>query len=281
MVGDTANIAFVFYTALAAVIGLLLGSFFNVLVWRMPRGESVISPRSRCPSCGRTIRAHENIPLLSFVLLRGRCAGCTAAISWRYPAVELLTGCATVALWLLVLWPAVLEQASPWLLALRCAQAALLLLLIPMSLIDLDHLIIPDAFTLPGLAIGLSLALLPGGITPLDSLLGALAGGGSLLFFGKLGELLFRKGEGMGGGDIKLMAWAGALWGWQPVLLAILFASFTGAIAGGLLFLSRLLPRDHRIPFGPFLGLGLWIAVLAGGPIVRWYLYSAESLFFR
>lgn len=280
MIGNAADIAFTLYVILAALVGLMLGSFFNVLVWRMPRGESVIRPRSKCPACGRPIRAHENIPLLSFVLLRGRCAGCREPISWRYPAVELFTACASVAVWLLVVWPAVLQHASPWLLALRCGQAAMLLLLIPMSLIDLDHMIIPDAFTLPGIVIGLGLAMLPGGTTPLGSLLGVVAGGGSLLFFGKLGEVLFRKGEGMGGGDIKLMAWAGALWGWQPVMLAILFASFTGAIAGGLLYVSKLLPRDHRIPFGPFLALGLWIAVLAGASIVRWYLQSTESFFF-
>ena len=268
------------YNVLFVLVGLLLGSFFNVLIWRVPRRESIVRPRSHCPSCGRTIRAVENIPVFSFVLLRGRCAGCGERISWLYPAVEILTAGATLTVWLLLLKPAVMQHAPLPLLVLRCVQSAALLLLIPMSIIDLQHLILPDAFTLPGLAISLGLAFMPGDITPVQSLVGLLVGGGTLLVFGKIGELVFRKGEGMGGGDIKLMAWVGALWGWQTAALTILIASFVGALVGLTLFLTRALPRDHRIPFGPFLAAGVWASALAGASLVGWYLSLTEGLLF-
>ncbi len=266
--------------AVVAWLGFVLGSFFNVLIWRMPRAESIIHPSSQCPSCGRRIRAHENIPLLSYALLRGKCAGCGVRISPRYPLVELATGIATIVLWLTVLRPALARQMPLAELIPLCVQTATLLLLIPISLIDLDHMIIPDGFTLPGLLLAFGLSWLPGGITPIGSLIGLFTAGGILLLFGKAGELLFRKGEGMGGGDIKLMAWVGALWGWQTALLAIFLASFVGAFVGILLVAVRSLARDHRIPFGPFLAVGIWAAVLAGEPLVEWYLSITRSMVF-
>jgi len=183
-----------------------------------------------------------------------------------------------VALWFTLLRPAVQMHASPVELAVLSVQAAVLLLLIPISLIDLDHMIIPDAFTLPGIVVAFGFSWLPGGLTPVQSLIGLLAGGGILLFFGKVGEILFKKGEGMGGGDVKLMAWAGALWGWQTALLAVFFASFVGALVGVALLALRSLARDHRIPFGPFLAAGLWVAVLFGDAIVRWYWGLSERM---
>lgn len=266
------------FSAIATVTGLILGSFFNVLIWRLPRRLSIISPPSHCPSCNRQIRPWENIPLISYALLRGRCAGCRGRISPRYPLIEALTGVGALLVWLFMLQPAVLSHATAWELAALSVRAATLLLLIPLSVIDLDHLILPDALTLPGIMIGLAVSFLPGGITPLWSVVGLLAGGGVLYLFGWLGEVIFRKGEGMGGGDIKLMAWAGVLWGWQSVLLAIMLASLAGAVAGGVLFVTRLMPRDHRIPFGPFLAVGMWLAALVGTPLVQWYMQFTGPL---
>jgi leader peptidase (prepilin peptidase)/N-methyltransferase len=265
-------------SAIALVTGLVLGSFFNVLIWRIPRGESIVKPASHCPRCARPIRPHENIPLLSYVLLKGKCAGCGAPIPLRYPAVELATGLAALLLWSAYVVPYRAASPHPWTLVPLGVRCAALLLLIPIAAIDLKHLIIPDSFTLPGLAVALAMSLVPGDLAPLDSLLGALAGGGSLLVIGKLGEILLRRREAMGGGDIKLMAFLGAACGWQAALGGIVFGSLLGAIAGVSLLLFRVLPQDHRIPFGPFLGVGTWVAVLAGEPIIRWYFAFIESV---
>jgi leader peptidase (prepilin peptidase)/N-methyltransferase len=260
------------------VFGLVLGSFFNVVIWRLPRGESVVLPSSHCPACGRSIKPLENIPILSYLVLRGRCRGCGSTISVRYVLVELLTaGCAAL-IWFQMIEPALDDGVTVW-EGLRLGLTAITLLaLIPVTVIDLQHYIIPDAITLPGLALGLVLSLAPGAPTPLQSALGVLAGGGSLLLFGKLGEIVFRKGEAMGGGDIKLMALVGAVWGWQVAVEGIVFGSVLGAAIGITLSVAHLLPEDHRIPFGPFLAVGVWIAVFAGEEIVTWYLAFTESL---
>lgn len=262
----------------AVLFGLILGSFFNVLIWRLPRGESIVTPRSRCPGCGRPIRAIENIPIISYLALRGRCAGCAATISIRYPIVEAITGALALGAWLAVLEPAIAAQQPWWSIAHRAVQVAVLLLMVPVTFIDIDHYIIPNSFTIPGLAIGAALAFMPGDTTPLNMVLGVLAGGGTLWLFGKMGEWIFRKEEAMGLGDVKMMAWVGALWGWEVALLSILFASFVGSVAGVAMMLGKVLRRDHHIPFGPFLAGGLWIAVLWGEPIVRWYLSLTDKL---
>jgi leader peptidase (prepilin peptidase)/N-methyltransferase len=258
--------------------GLILGSFFNVVIWRLPRGESVVRPRSHCPGCGRTIPAIENVPILSYLALRGRCAGCGGRISLRYPLVEALTGAGALVVWLAILRPAS-ATGSPWSAAHAVLQAVSLLALIPVAFIDMDHLIIPDLFSLSGVVIALAASFMPGDTTPLQSALGVLAGGGTLFVFGEAGKILFRKPEAMGFGDVKLMAWLGALWGWQVALVAVFLASLAGAVVGVALLAVRKLAGNHLIPFGPFLALGTWLAVLYGKALVLWYLSLSEPLF--
>ncbi len=261
------------------LFGLLLGSFFNVVVWRLPRGESIVSPGSHCPFCDRPVRPYENIPVFSYLWLRGKCAGCRTSIPLRYPTVELITAIAAYAIWQITLLPLLNSPAARWFhLVAATLQAGALLSLIPISLIDLKHFLIFDAFTLPGIVIGLGISFIPGGITPLQSVLGILAGGGSLYAVGFIGEVLLRKKEAMGGGDIKLMAMAGALWGWQVALEAIMFASVLGAFFGGGLLLFKRMREDHRLPFGPFLAAGIWLAALFGDAILIWYFTFVDRL---
>ena len=263
----------------SVLFGLILGSFFNVLIWRLPRGMSTILPGSACPNCGRPIPAHENIPVLSYLVLQGRCAGCKDPISAVYPAVEAITGVAALFLWQMLAVPRLTELIThPAQMTAVIVQIACLLALIPIAVIDIRHFVIPDFFTLPGLVIALLLSLLPGGVTPLSSVLGVAAGGGLLYLVGLLGELAFRKPDAMGGGDVKMMAWLGALFGWVPTLVCIVCASFSGALWGGVALLLRRLRVDHRIPFGPFLALGMWVAVLWGQQVVSWYFSAMDRL---
>jgi len=269
-----------FFIAICIATGLILGSFFNVLIWRLPRSESIIAPGSHCPACGRHIRPWENIPVLSFIMLGGKCAGCRAAISWRYPAVELLTAALCLLLWQTYVSPyaAIPHRAADHItFVLRIAS---LLVLIPVAFIDLEHFIIPDSITLPGLAVGILASFFPGPLTPLQMLLGTAAGGGTLMALGALGEYVFKKDEAMGGGDIKLMAFLGALWGWKAALLAIVFGSVLGACATLPLLAAGRLPADRRIPFGPFLAAGTWIAALYGDQCVRAYFTFTGRLLF-
>jgi leader peptidase (prepilin peptidase) / N-methyltransferase len=255
--------------------GLILGSFFNVLIWRLPRGESIAWPGSHCPQCNRPIRAWENIPVVSYLLLRGKCAGCKLKISPVYPVVELGTAALALLLWHTLGTTRSLDWCHDLHLAL---QAIVLLLMLPITVIDLRHYIIPDAISLPFIIIGVAASFLPGDTTPLQSLLGLLAGGGVLYGIGWLGKIIFRKGEAMGGGDIKLLAFAGAFWGAKIALLTLLFASFLGTLGAIPFFLTKKTKTDHRIPFGPFLALGLWIAVLTGDNVVSWYMKFATGL---
>ncbi len=265
--------------ALAVVCGLMLGSFFNVVIWRVPRGESIVHPGSHCVACRRPIRPWENIPVLSFIMLGGRCAGCKARISWRYPLVEAATALLSVLLLYALIFPHAARPHSAWEHAFVVLQAASLLVLLPLAVIDFEHYIIPDGVTLPGLGLAAALSLMPGAITPLGSFLGILAGGGSLFALGALGEYVLKKQDAMGGGDIKLMAFVGAVWGWKAALLGIVFGSAFGAAASLVLFLVHLLPKDRRIPFGPFLACGVWIAALWGESILGAYLRLADRLF--
>ena len=222
------------------IIGACLGSFINVLIFRLPRGESIVSPRSRCPGCGRPIRSHENIPIFSYLLLRGKCAGCGVRISPRYPFVELLTAAGFAA----IAWHAY----DGWMLF---GDLLFFALLVPIVFIDIDHMIIPDELSLGGLAAGIVLSFLPGGDWK-GSLLGALLGGGVLYATAFLYEKL-RSAEGMGGGDVKLLAMIGAFLGWRGAVLTLFFGSFLGAV-GGLIAMKRSGEGLRTaIPFGPFL----------------------------
>jgi leader peptidase (prepilin peptidase)/N-methyltransferase len=270
----------IYIVSIVIASGAILGSFFNVCIWRIPRCESIIFPASHCPSCGRSIRPWENIPVISFIILRGKCAGCKAAISWRYPVVELLTAGLALILWFSIIgnFTNTAHSAFEW--SVFAVRIMSLLILVPVALIDLYNYIIPDSITLSGIASGILLSILPGAPAPVDMALGILAGGGSLYALGIIGEVVFRKGEAMGGGDIKLMAFIGALWGWKISLLAIVFGSVLGASASiPLIFLKRL-PQDRRIPFGPFLAAGTWIAVLHGEQLISSYINLVSRLFF-
>ena len=241
---------------LPLVFGLLVGSFLNVVIARVPEGRSVWAPRSACPRCGALIAWYDNIPLLSFLVLRGRCRGCRAGIPWRYPIVEATTASAFALAYLL------LGPTPRFLVA-----AVLLGALIAITAIDLRHQIIPDVISLPGIVVGfIANSLLPGGVGWLDSLIGIAVGGGIFLV------IILVSGGGMGGGDMKLGAMLGAFLGWKLGLLALLLGVLAGgAVAVVLLLLGRK-GRKEAIPFGPYLALGGAVALLWGDQVLTWYL---------
>ncbi|MCK6555994.1 A24 family peptidase [Candidatus Binatia bacterium] len=248
---------------LAFVLGAMIGSFLNVCIWRLPRDESIVSPPSHCPRCLAAIRPWDNVPLLSYALLRGRCRACGAAIAWRYPAVEALAGVLAV----LLLW-----RFGP---TPQFAVAAVFVAsLIVVSVIDLDHQIIPNEISLPGILVGLVVAAVGYGPPLLDSVVGVLLGGG-LLWAVAAGYAALMKREGMGGGDIKLLAMIGAFLGWQGVLVTVILGSLTGSAIG--VALIRLGGGDRRapIPFGPFLAAGAVCALFFGDALIDWYLALA------
>jgi leader peptidase (prepilin peptidase)/N-methyltransferase len=243
----------------AALFGLIAGSYLNVVIHRVPRGLSTVLPGSACPACGAPVRARDNLPLLSFLLLRGRCRDCRAAISWRYPLVEAVTA---------ALFVASLERFGPSPAAL--AAAFFCCLMVALALIDLDHLILPDRLTLSGTVAGLALApWLPwGGLR--QAVLGALLGAALLLAVWAAWYLL-RHEEGMGLGDVKMLALIGAFAGWRGVLVALFFASFAGAVTGLTLVALRGAGMRTKLPFGSFLALGGLVAMFAGREIAAWY----------
>ena len=255
MTGDS---GFPFLAAsIAFLFGACVGSFLNVVIHRLPRDESIVSPRSRCPSCGRPIRARENIPIVGFLLLRGRCAGCGEAISRRYPAVEALTGAGFAAIFF---------ADGPGVPLLR--DLLFFSLLVPITFIDVDHRIIPDELSLGGLAAGLLLSFLPGGDWK-GSVAGAVLGGGILYATAFLYEKV-RGAEGMGGGDIKLLAMIGAFLGWRGALAALFFGALLGA-AGGMLAMRRGGEGlKTAIPFGPYLCVAAMVARYFGEVFWKW-----------
>ncbi len=249
-----------------ALLGLLIGSFLNVVVHRVPRRESIIQPASHCPYCGHVLRAWENIPVLSWVMLRGRCHGCSRAISWRYPALELLTG----GFSLVVAW----QWGFRWSLLPALIFTWSLLAL---TLIDLETQLLPDRITKPGMLLGLALnasAFFWPGLaltTPLNALLGIVLGYGSLWLLATV-YLKMTGRVGMGGGDLKLLGMIGAWLGWQAVFLTL----FIAALSGGLVAIAFLLGgkgRDYAIPFGPYLALGGWLMLVWPSAIVNGYLH--------
>jgi len=245
---------------LAFLLGAVIGSFLNVCIWRLPLGESVVYPPSHCPACGTHIRARDNIPMLGYLLLRGRCHSCGGRISLRYPAVELLTGLAAMLL-LFHFGP------SPTLAVYGMFVGALIVI----TFIDIDHQIIPDVISLPGIVVGVIFSALGYGVPLLDSVVGALLGGG-LLYLVAVGYHAWTGREGMGGGDIKLLAMIGAFLGWRGVFVTLLLGSFTGAIIGIVLIVARGGDSRLPIPFGPFLALGAVCALFFGEALIRWYL---------
>ncbi|MBI4537601.1 MAG: prepilin peptidase [candidate division NC10 bacterium] len=240
-------------------LGLIFGSFLNVVIHRLPLDESLVWPGSRCPACRAPIRPWDNIPVLSFLILRGKCRACGATISWRYPFVEALTA----ALFFLTV-----TTFGPTL------QAALLLVflcgLVAVAFIDLDHQIIPNAVTLPGIPLGLLAGFLVGDPPLLDRLIGCLAGAGFLYLVLFYGSVLYGQ-EAMGEGDLNLIALVGAFLGWRAVILTVLIGCFSGSVVGlGLIVAGRLSRRQH-MPFGPFLALGAVVALFWGDALIALY----------
>jgi leader peptidase (prepilin peptidase)/N-methyltransferase len=242
-----------FGVAVAAAYGLVVGSFLNVVIHRLPREESLLRPPSRCPRCGAPVRWFENLPVLSYVVLGGRCRACRAPISPRYPAVELLSGALAVA--------ALLRFG---LTAAGVEAMLLLMLLIPLAFIDLEHHLLPDVLTLPGIAVGFAGSLLGGLAAPLDAVIGA--GVGAAVPYAVIVTYRWLRGaEGMGLGDVKLLAMIGAFLGWRGVLLTLGLGATAGAAFGvGLIALGKG-RRDTELPFGTFLA-GAAALVLFAGP---------------
>ncbi|MBM4333715.1 MAG: prepilin peptidase [Deltaproteobacteria bacterium] len=241
-------------------LGCCLGSFLNVCIYRLPLSLSIVAPRSFCPHCQAPIRAYDNIPLLSYLLLRGKCRNCQGKIFWRYPMVEALTGGVTLALFLKFGFP------LPFFSFLMFSAALLVI-----TFIDLDLRIIPDIISLPGIAIGLLLALLGISITIKESLIGILAGGGTLFVVAFVYEAVTKR-EGMGGGDVKLLAMIGAWLGWQAILFTLFLASLSGTLIGGGAMLIQKEGRHYAIPFGPFLAFSSLAYVFFGPQLIGWYL---------
>ena len=240
------------------VIGLCIGSFLNVCAYRLPLGESVVHPRSRCTSCGRMLTWFDNLPVLSWVVLGGRCRTCKSPVSWMYPAVEIVTALVFVVTYLTYgLTPLSLVRVT-----FGCA-------LIVLFVTDLQHKILPNVITLPGIVVGFACSLLlpPGWVS---SLIGLIVGGGFLL---AIAEAYYRvRGqEGLGMGDVKLLAMIGAFLGWKLVLLTLVFASFTGSLVGGVMIASGRGGMKYALPFGTFLAVGAVLAATWGDPIVDWY----------
>ncbi|GAB6059943.1 A24 family peptidase [Desulfonatronum parangueonense] len=241
------------FPLLSLTLGLLLGSFYNVCVHRYLTGQSVILPASHCPKCRHGLSWWENIPLFSFLLLRGRCRSCGEGISWRYPLVEAVSG-----LWALLL---ALQFGFGWAWLVYMAAGGLLII---MSFIDFQEYILPDVFTFPGALLAFGGSFLLADVSWQDSLLGALFGAGAFWLLQK-GYYLLRGVEGLGTGDIKLMLMLGALVGWQGLPMMIFLAAFT-ALAASLGYMAKNAHQgmQTRIPFGPFLSLGAMLQILYG-----------------
>ncbi|MBN1904322.1 MAG: prepilin peptidase [Deltaproteobacteria bacterium] len=248
----------------AFVFGLTIGSFLNVCIYRLPLKKSIVTPPSACPSCGYRIRFYDNIPVLSYLMLWGRCRKCGTHISLIYPAVELATGLISMAL--LVKYNILNANFPQFFIYLIFISA-----LICIGFIDLEHQIIPDVISIPGIILGLFFSLVINHIPWMESVIGILAGGGILYLVAILFELIMKK-EGMGGGDIKLLAMIGAFLGWKSLPFVILVSSLAGSIIGGAALMMSKKGIRARIPFGPFLALGAILYVFFGKEIINWYI---------
>jgi leader peptidase (prepilin peptidase)/N-methyltransferase len=250
----------VVFSIFAFVFGATVGSFLNVCIWRLPRNESIVFPASHCPHCDFKIPFYDNIPILGYLLLGGRCRRCKERISPQYPLVELVNGLLTLALFL---------KFGPSLtfLVLFVFSSAL----VAITFIDLEHQIIPDVISLPGIPLGLAASFFLPWLGWKNSLLGILLGGGSLLLVAYGYQLLAKK-EGMGGGDVKLLAMMGAFLGWRSVLFIIFTASLAGSVIGLTVMAVQKKDTKLAIPFGPFLAFGALLYIFYGRQIIGWYL---------
>jgi leader peptidase (prepilin peptidase) / N-methyltransferase len=248
-----------FALTFAALFGAVIGSFLNVCIHRLPRGTSIVWPASSCTKCGRHLSWFENVPIISYAVLRGRCRSCGEPISWRYPIVEALTAAMFAAGW----WyygPGLLLTSR---LIFGCA-------LIVLFAIDLEHHLLPNPITLPGIAVGFVFSFFtePGWR---DSLIGILVGGGVLFLIAEV-YYRVRHEEGLGMGDVKMLAMIGGFLGWQLTVLSLMLASFAGTIIGLGLIASGKGGMKYALPFGTFLAIGAAVSAAVGQQILGWYL---------
>jgi leader peptidase (prepilin peptidase)/N-methyltransferase len=245
--------------AYVTLLGLMLGSFMNVCIYRLPRGLSPVRPRSGCPNCGHMLAWYENVPVVSYLVLRGRCRKCRVAISPMYPIIEAITGAVFLAAYL---W-----YGPSALLIVRLAFAWAM---IALFVIDYQHQILPNVITIPGIVIGILSNILagPGWIA---SIIGAAVGAGSLY---AIAEIYYRvrHEEGLGMGDVKMLGMIGAFLGWKLVLLTLVISSFLGSIIGVFVLVSRKESLKYAMPFGTFLAVGALVASVVGDAILDWYL---------
>ncbi|MBN2124077.1 MAG: prepilin peptidase [Deltaproteobacteria bacterium] len=256
-------------TVFSFLFGLALGSFLNVCIYRIPRQKSLMSPPSSCPHCGKGIRFYDNIPLISYIILLGKCRYCRKPISLRYPVVELTTGLLSAALFIRH------GITPPYFFLLVFAS-----LLVVISFIDLDFKIIPDVLSLPGIPLGFIAAFLfaVNQVSWLESLIGILGGGGFFYLIGA-GFRRLRGKEGMGGGDIKLLAMIGAWMGWKALPFIVLISSLTGTLIGGGALLMARRGFSEKIPYGPFLVLGTLVYLFFGAELrYLWYAYLTQGI---
>ena len=246
---------------LSVVLGAIVGSFLNVCIYRIPSGKSIVLPASHCPVCKNPIKIYDNIPVISYIILRGKCRNCNERISPIYPAIELLT--AVMSLILFRKYGLSLEYLFSF--VFTCA-------LIVITFIDLRHQIIPDVITLPGIPLFALAAIFFMDVTPRDSLIGILAGGG-FLYLIAFGYKLLTKREGMGGGDIKLLAMLGGFLGWQSLWFIIMASSLIGAVAGISAMICKGKDIKYAIPFGPFLSIGAVAYIFWGNMVMKFLFY--------
>lgn len=242
------------------LFGLMWGSFLNVIIYRLPRDLSIVRPPSSCPQCGKRIKIYENIPLVSYLVLRGKCSKCTAKIPLSYPLVEVLTPLCFLLLY------------SQYSFSLHFFASCLFAsALIALGFIDYEHQILPDEITLPGIALGIIYSLFRDDINLTRALIGAVVGAGILLLIYVLYYIL-RKKEGLGMGDVTMMLMVGAFLGWKQTLLTLILGSFGGALIGVGLILFTKKGAQHALPFGTFLAPAAFVSLLYGQQIINAYL---------
>jgi len=251
--------------AFVFVFGAVIGSFLNVCIYRLPEQQSIAKPLSQCPHCHHPIRFYDNIPLISYLILKGKCRDCGEKISWRYPLVELIT--AILALFLF---------AKFYLTINFLVFFIFTAVLIVITFIDLDHQIIPDLLTLPGIPIFFLLAVFVVGVPWMEAAIGLLIGGG-VLFVIALGYEVITKREGMGGGDIKLLAMIGGFLGWKSLIFVLLFSSLLGAVIGVALMLIKKEDMKYAVPFGPFLSAAAVAYLFWGDAFMQFLIFGGSN----
>lgn len=249
-----------------AALGLILGSYLNVVIYRLPRRMSTVTPRSRCPRCRVAIPPWDNIPLLSYIWLRGKCRRCGFAIPWRYPAIEAATGAGFVAVYHTFGWTTDSVVA-----------AFFLATMIVLAMIDLEHYILPDVLTLPGIVLGLALQPWIHWTSLADAVIGAVLGA-AILYGVAWGWYIWKGVWGMGFGDVKMLAMVGAFLGWKGVIVTLFLASVAGSLVGAVLILLGRLRLQSKLPFGVFLAAGAVLALFFGQTLMDRYMTMTAAL---